>query len=227
MYSGNIITFEALLYYHMKNIITICFCLLAFCSILSGQNEKDFFEDDGFFEDDTSYVATDTIVKGNSFFRIFKGTPGKAALYSLVIPAGGQVYNKSWWKVPLALAIDGSTLYALIYNTRQYNKLHKGYLALLNEGEPYLGYITDAGRVKSARDNANKARQYSYIWFIIGHMVTVFDAFVDNHLQSFDVSDDLSIQFKSDAELGTRFSLVIPLSQSKNKTIDSRYDYTE
>jgi hypothetical protein len=57
-------------------------------------------------EPDTSFNEADTIINKGGFFSIFKGKPGKAALYSLIIPGGGQIYNKKWWKVPLALGID-------------------------------------------------------------------------------------------------------------------------
>jgi len=73
--------------------------------------------------------------------------------------------------------------------------------------------------IKNVRDNANKNRQYAYIWFIVGHLVTVFDAFVDNHLQNFDVSEDLSFQMKVGDGYGTRLSFVIPLHTTKYKKI--------
>lgn len=191
--------------------------ILSGAVVLSAQTD-DFFADDGFFDEDTSTAVQDTIVKGNTFFSLFKGDPGKAALYSLVLPGGGQIYNRSWWKVPIAIGIDFTTIYALVHNTRQYNKLNEGYLRLLNEGEPYLGFITDVSRVKNARDQARKYREYSYIYLIAGHLITVFDAFVDNHLKDFDVSDDLSLQLKSD-QYGPRISLCISLSKNRYRSL--------
>lgn len=49
---------------------------------------------------DTSYNDEDTIINKNGF-SLFKGKPGKAALFSLVIPSGGQIYNKNGGKFPL------------------------------------------------------------------------------------------------------------------------------
>lgn len=193
--------------------------LLILGNVSFAQNETDFFSDDGFFQEDTTTVVGDTIVKGNTFFKIFKGDPGKAAMYSLLIPGGGQVYNKSWWKVPIALGIDGVTIYSLIFYTRLYNEYRDGYLALLNDGVPFRGFYENVQGLKAFRDNANKNRQYAYIWLIVGHLVTVFDAYVDNHLKDFDISDDLSFKLQSDPELGTRLSLVIPLHTNKYKKL--------
>lgn len=183
------------------------------------QGNEDFFADDGFFDEDTADVIVDTLIQGNTFFKLFKGTPGKAALLSLAIPAGGQVYNKSWWKVPIALGIDGAGIWWLVYTHRKYNKFNTIYLDLLNDRIPsYLG-VTDPAVIKNVRDNYNKFRQYAYIIFIAGHLINVFDAFVDNHLKNFDVSDDLSFEMKGGDGYGTRLSLVIPLNTNKYKKL--------
>jgi len=137
---------------------------------------------------DTSALNdNDTIINKNGFFSLFKGKPGKAALYGLLIPSGGQIYNKKWWKVPLALGIDGSLTYVLIFNRQQYNKSEKRYLELLAEGSPL------ASRYKQQRDYYRKWSEYSWLWLIGGHLITVVDAFVDRHLMDFDISPDLSI----------------------------------
>ena len=43
-------------------------------------------------------------------------SPAKAAFYSAVIPGLGQIYNKSYWKVPLVYIAIG-TLYTSMYKT--------------------------------------------------------------------------------------------------------------
>ncbi len=204
----------------MRKILALS-VLLFTSMLLFGQQRgsNDFFADDGFFDDDTTDVVADTLIQGNTFFKLFTGKPGKAALLSLVIPGGGQVYNKRWWKVPLAVGIDVGTISYLVFNTRQYNEFDEAYLDLLNGRiESYLG-VTNPTTIKNVRDNANKFRQYAYIYLIAGHLITVFDAFVDNHLQSFDVSDDLSLEMRGGDGYGTRLSLVIPLHTTKYKKL--------
>ncbi len=138
--------------------------------------------------DTSAYNENDTIINKNGFWSLFKGKPGKAALYSLVIPSGGQIYNKKWWKVPIALGIDGSLTYVLIFNRNQYKKSEQIYLDLLANQDPL------ANRYRQQRDYYRKWSEYSWIWLIGGHLITVVDAFVDRHLMDFDISPDLSLQ---------------------------------
>ena len=138
---------------------------------------------------DTTFNEADTIINKGGFFSIFKGKPGKAALFSLLIPAGGQIYNKKWWKVPIALGIDGGLAYVLITNRSNYNRSQTAYEnALANPGSENVSSL------KQQRDFYRKWSEYSWIWLLGGHVLTVADAFVDRHLMDFDVSDDLTQQ---------------------------------
>ena len=133
-----------------------------------------------------SLTEEDTLINKNGFFSIFKGKPGKAALYSLVFPGGGQIYNKKWLKVPLAMGLDGFTIYN-VYNTNKlYNQAQQLYLTALREG----GNIS---RTKAVRYIYRKRREFSWVWFAVGHLLTVIDAYVDRHLMGFDISDNLSL----------------------------------
>jgi len=62
-------------------------------------------------------IKEDSIV---GFFSLFKGEPGRAALYSLVIPGGGQFYNRRWWKVPLAIGADVTAVSIALSWSEQY-----------------------------------------------------------------------------------------------------------
>ena len=203
----------------MIRYLVILIIVFGSISAIAQQGNDDFFVNDGFFDEDTTDVLEDTLIQGNTFFKLFKGTPGRAALLSLVIPGGGQVYNKTWWKIPIAIGIDVGTMWWLVYNQNLYSKYDGIYLDLLNDRIVSYNGITNPLVIKNVRDNANKNRQYAYIWFILGHLVTVFDAFVDNHLQNFDVSEDLSFQMKGGDGYGTRLSFVIPLNTTKYKKI--------
>ncbi|MBK8348105.1 MAG: hypothetical protein IPL08_10910 [Saprospiraceae bacterium] len=138
---------------------------------------------------DTTTNENDTLINKNGFLSLFKGKPGKAALYSLIIPSGGQIYNKKWWKVPIALAIDGTLTYVLVSNRKSYRDAQNTYqTALALPVQP-----PDIGRLKERRDFFRKWSEYSWIWIIAGHLFTVVDAYVDRHLMDFDVSQDISV----------------------------------
>jgi hypothetical protein len=138
-------------------------------------------------EADTIDNESDTIVKKAGFLSLFKGEPGKAALYSLLIPAGGQIYNKKWWKVPLALGVDGGLTYVLIANRKSYKDAQAQYQKALSDPKS-----ANVSILKQQRDYYRKWSEYAWVWLIGGHILTVADAFVDRHLMNFDISDDLT-----------------------------------
>ena len=168
---------------------------------------------------DTSTNPNDTIINKNGFFSLFKGKPGRAAFYSLVIPGGGQAYNRKYWKIPLAIGIDASLVYVLIYNTKQYNTVQQLYTTALIDKDPL------ASRYKLQRDGARKAKEYSYIYLILGHLSTVIDAFVDQHLLDFDVSDDLTNEYNRDILVPStsKIGLNIPINKTYKATPNPLY----
>ena len=60
-------------------------------------------------EQDTSTLDS-SYTKRNTFKEVFSGKPGRAALYSLIVPGGGQIYNKKWWKLPITYSIEGGAV---------------------------------------------------------------------------------------------------------------------
>lgn len=128
--------------------------------------------------------------------------PNKALYAALVIPGGGQIYNKRWWKVPIAAAGYVAMIMAIDSNTKYYKRFQIAYLAEL-KGLPHEFDNTrlDAGDLKRIRDGYDKNKQLSYIGLFGVHLLVTVEAFVDSHLRTFDVSDDLS--FKIKPALGT------------------------
>jgi len=157
-------------------------------------------------QDSSSYVAP----KRNTFSVIFSGKPGKAALYSFVVPSGGQIYNKRWLKVPLALGVDGYFLYNLLNKQKEYNK-YNDIVNIYKAGGTYPD-ITEQSAL-NFRAAARTNREYAWVYLIVGHLVTVFDAYVDRHLMDFDISPDITFSGNNAAGI----SLVIHLNQSKKK----------
>jgi hypothetical protein len=132
---------------------------------------------------------------------IFSGRPGKSFLMSLVVPGAGQIYNKSYLRVPFVWGAVGGMGYVLIYNTRQYNCLRDAYVARVDGAplllpvhcDPDLYRIDDPARIRLLRDEANVNRQWSIVGFAAVWLANGIDAFVDAHLKEFDIDEDLSI----------------------------------
>ncbi len=134
---------------------------------------------------------------------IFSGKPGKAALYSLIIPGAGQIYNKSYFRVPFVYAALGGVGYLLVSNSQKYRCYREAYIAKI-DGEPLdlddkclnldngLIQRAEASTLRLARDQYNKRRQTAIIGVALVWVANSIDAFVDAHLKDFDVSEDLS-----------------------------------
>jgi len=146
---------------------------------------------------DTSLTVIDTLAEEQDtiigFFNIFKGEPGRAALYSLIVPGGGQIYNKKWIKAPIIIATDAVAFGIAIYWTREYNVFNAEYTKYVN-GEPNIYLNINQTTLISQRNLLRKYRDYS--WFAAGivHLITVVEAFVDRHLLEFDMNEDLTLE---------------------------------
>jgi hypothetical protein len=175
---------------------------------------------------DTSSNEADTIINKNGFFSIFKGKPGKAALYGLLIPSGGQIYNKKWWKVPLALGVDGALTYVLIDNRQKYRKAQDLYLMALDTMiKPNL-LAPRASQLREQRNYFRKWSEYAWIWLVGGHLLTVVDAYVDRQLMDFDVSPDLSWEHNPDSGTSIVLQTHVRVSLNAKKTEKQPIDFT-
>jgi hypothetical protein len=133
-----------------------------------------------------TFSPKDSIIVKNAFFKLFKGKPGKAALYSLLIPGGGQLYNKKYWKFPIALAVDGGLGYNLWYQNHQYNVYQEFYTQALKDGSDKISFY------RENRNKFRKAKEFAWLYLVLGHVLTTIDAYVDRHLIEFDISTDLT-----------------------------------
>src|SRR5690554_7219120 len=90
-------------------------------------------------------------------------TPSKAAFYSAVVPGLGQIYNKSYWKVPLVYAGLGTSIYFYIDNQTKYQAARDEYKLRLRGVER-----TDRKRIdrKITRLNSSHVR-ISYAVFCL------------------------------------------------------------
>lgn len=144
--------------------------------------------------------VTDTLARGKSRFFNFRKTPPnpKTALkLSLIFPGAGQLYNGKWWKAPLVYGALGGMIYTIDFNQSRYRRLQTALeLQLENQPHEFSNRITSPDALRSLRDQYDKATQLSYIGTFAVYVVIGVEAFVDAHLQNFDVSEDLSLRVK-------------------------------
>jgi len=175
-------------------VLTLIFICL-YCTSVSGQFGG------GGFGATSSQNPSDT-TKSN-FFTIFKGNPGKAALYSLIIPGAGQLYNKRWWKVPLVYGLEGSAIYFYLKSNDDFNQWNTCYISQISDDIPFdtrncttdSGFVVqDQNRAFLFRNGARNNRETAILLAIGAHLFQSLEAFIDRHLIDFDVDEDLSFQ---------------------------------
>ena len=119
-------------------------------------------------------------------------------MLSFALPGTGQIYNRRWWKPPLVYGGMGLSIYNIVRNTNKYRRFRDAYIQKL-AGEPteFQGQRFDnANDLKTLRDGYDKNRQLSFVAAILVYGIQGAEAFVDAHLRTFDVSDDLSLRLR-------------------------------
>lgn len=157
-------------------------------------------------------VDTGTVQKefGQGFFAYSEDNlpiPKKSLIYSFVFPGMGQAYNRRWWKLPFVYGAVGGIIYAIDFNQSRYRSLRDcRVLKLAGETcEQPFDSFSDASLL-SLRDTYDRYTQSSYMGALAVYGVIAIEAFVDGHLQSFDISDDLSMQIKPSFDLDPIFA---------------------
>jgi hypothetical protein len=137
-----------------------------------------------------SEISSDSLKKKSSEKVIFKmkKDPWKAVLYSALLPGAGQIYNHSYWKVPVIVGLGGYFIYGYINNNNQYidyqNLYSESQTPENPTGNPQYQYLREFYR--DQRDNF-------IVYSLILYLVNLIDAYVDAQLYDFDVSDNIKV----------------------------------
>ena len=130
--------------------------------------------------------------------KLFSGKPGKAMLYSLVLPGAGQgIINKKLWKVPFVYGALGGMAFVMIDSRKEFRRFQDALIAQVDgEEHEFTGFLDSAEAIKPYRDRAQKTYENNVIYFSLLWVLQSVEAFVDAHLIGFEVSEDLSFRPK-------------------------------
>lgn len=134
--------------------------------------------------------------------------PTKATWLALVIPGGGQIYNRKFWKLPIFYGGFAGCAYALTWNSKMYNDYSDAYRDAVNNNwnsssitdllpPGYTGSISHSQLTETLRRRKDTYRRYrdlSIFAFIGVYLLSVVDAYVDAELSNFDITPDLSMK---------------------------------
>ena len=182
---------------HFKKYFTsILFFLLA-SSFASGQEDS--------IKINKPNVSTKAPVKDSTIKKVH--SPKVAAIRSALLPGLGQIYNKKYWKLPIVYGALGVTTGIFVFNYKNYRDTRFAYKVKYNMRANH----TDSALYAQIKDNLKPLSEeslryyrdqyrrdidYSALLFLLAWGLNVVDAAVDAHLQSFDVSPNLSFKIK-------------------------------
>ena len=138
--------------------------------------------------------------------KIWVPNPTKATWLALVIPGGGQIYNRKYWKLPIFYGGFAGCAYALTWNSKMYKDYSTAYKDAMN-GNMQSSSITDLlppgykisetqlkELLRKRKDTYRRYRDLSIFAFIGVYLLSVIDAYVDAELSNFDITPDLSMK---------------------------------
>lgn len=142
---------------------------------------------------------TDSITSDTAKTQIKKyHSPKKAALFSAVLPGSGQIYNKKYWKAPVIYAGFAGLAYSFQFNQSRYVK-YRDALKFRIDDDPsttddYVGVYSD-DQLTTLYKYYHRYRDLTVVGGLALYLLNIVDAAVDAHLFTFNVSDDLTLNF--------------------------------
>ena len=174
-------------------------------------------------QDTLKLMGTDTttvvLTHWDSVRLYWKPDAMRAVWMGAVIPGYGQIYNRSYWKLPIVYGAFFGCAYALIWTQGKYNDYKsayrdiqtdinnnevtedpgKTYIAILPEGYTLSrvgGPSSWCNTLKNKQNSYRRYRDLSIFAFAGMYLVAAIDAYVDAELSHFDISPDLSLRIE-------------------------------
>ncbi|MBR1462532.1 MAG: hypothetical protein IJ604_04030 [Prevotella sp.] len=142
-------------------------------------------------------------------WNTWRPEPKRALWMAAVIPGGGQIYNRKYWKLPIIYGGFIGCYYAMRWNGMMYKDYSQAYLDLMDDNPEtqsynqfmHLGRVIDdsnrstyENKFKKRKDYYRRYRDMSAFIMIGVYALSIIDAYVDASLSEFDISEDLSMR---------------------------------
>ena len=126
--------------------------------------------------------------------------PKVASKKSAIIPGWGQIYNDSWWKVPILYAGLGVSIYYIDFNHQEFKYwegVAKNELAKPpNEQDSNL-----LRQAQTLADNWRSNRDLVFLTTLGIYALQIIEASIDAHLKGFDIDEDLAFNLKPKVDI--------------------------
>ena len=141
----------------------------------------------------------------------------RAVWMGAIIPGYGQIYNRSYWKLPIVYGAFFGCAYAITLTNGMYTDYKtayrdiltdrdngtrsedpdKSYIAILPDGYTISrvgGFDTWTTTLSNQQNRYRRYRDLSIVAAVAVYALSLIDAYVDAQLFDYDISDDLSLQ---------------------------------
>lgn len=158
-------------------------------------------------------TVTDSVAAADTVTIQWHPDPNRATWLAVIVPGLGQIYNRSYWKLPIVYGAFMGCAYAISWNGGMYQDYKLAYRDILTDTElstdptrsynailpPGYTIETMGGRsqyTNTLNTRMNKYRRYRDIsiaaTFAV-YVLSIIDAYVDAQLFDFDISPNLSL----------------------------------
>lgn len=146
----------------------------------------------------------------DNYFERFNPKPLKAVWMAALLPGGGQIYNRKYWKLPIVYGGFLGLVYGYNWNQRYFKTYQNAYrdLATHSASASYLQFIRGTSieakkeyvanhesyllqAFQRKRNFYRNYRDYCIVGMIGVYLISIVDAYVDAALYHFDVSPEL------------------------------------
>ena len=132
----------------------------------------------------------------------------RALWLAMVVPGGGQIYNRKYWKLPIVYGGFVGCAYALGWNNKMYKDYSQAYLDIMDNDpntKSYEDFVPPSVSIEGQEDRFKeifrkrkdiyrRQRDMSIFCFIGVYVLSIIDAYVDAELSNFDLYKDLSMK---------------------------------
>lgn len=172
-------------------------------------------------QQDSIYFHPDTTEAADADYRYYidltkKPDAIKAVWLGVIFPGAGQMYNGSYWKLPIVYGSLMGCAYAISWTQNRCSNYKRAYMDLYADNEagtvsedPSKTYIAvipegyDLTRVggvntwmntlKNQQSRFRRYRDYSILATVVVYALSLIDAYVDAQLFDYDISPDLTL----------------------------------
>ena len=176
------------------------------------------------FANDEVYFHPDTTSHSDEDYRYYidltrQPDAIKAVWLGAIFPGAGQIYNRSYWKLPIVYSAFMGCGYAIGYMQNRYSNYKRAYLDLYLDNQagtvsedPSKSYIavlpngytlsnvggagTWVNTLKNRQSVYRRYRDYSILAMIVAFALSLVYAYVDAQLFDYDISPDLSLNIE-------------------------------